>query len=578
MLLPGLALCPSARAHQTGSACPGDPVADSRFLHAEADAKHHSDNLVLVTRREILRQEAVLAHVRRAQCLERAHDALSSQVEYRLALALDPQNAAARIGMAAALPPDTAAPPPALRIAGAAPPVALLFDPAVHEFHFRGTTRGLLAAVADAYGLRAFVQDALPDSAVKFDLAQAHFAQAMEALRALLHVGWIALDPHTVYFGLLTPGNDFQPLAVRTFYLRDSVSVEQMSDLNLVLRNILGMTHVQLDTAARAMTVRDTPERLDQAEKVLLDLEQNPGEVILEVRILEVERNIAEKLGVDAPYTFQLFTLAPLLAQLRNIPNLQDLLQQLFQQGGLNGLLNGGQIGTALAQLQQQISPLLQNPFIVFGGGATLMALTVPRVNASLSNTSSVAHTVESALLRSSGGAVAELKIGERYPIVNASFSPIVLNAAIAKVLGNGSFLQPFPSFTFEDLGLDLKLTPRLSGDHEVDLKLEAHVRALNGEAENGVPLLSNREVDTSIRLRDGEPALVAGLFSSDETLSLSGVPGLSAAPGIGWLFASRQTHRIGDQLMIVLIPHIVQERGVRNGELWIPPIAVTGR
>jgi len=569
-----LALCPLALARDSTSACPTNLAADTRFLHAESDAKHHPNDEVFLTRREILRQEAVLVHVQRAQCLERENERFAAQVEYRTALELDPQNRAAREGMAAAVPLDRGSQEPALRTDQASAPVELLTDPSTHEFHFRGNARALLATVASAYGLRAYVQDAFPDSGVKFDLAQAHFAQAMLALRDVLHVSWVALDPHTIYFGATTRGNDFQPLALRTFYLRNSVSVEQMSDLNLVLRNILGMTHVQLDVAARALTVRDTPERLDEAERVLLDLEQNPGEVILEVRILEVQRNVAQHLGVDAPYTFQLFTLAPLLAQLRNIPNLQDLLQQLFQQGGLNGLLNGGQLSSALSQLQQQISPLLQNPFVVFGGGATLMALTVPRVNLALSHTSSKAQTIESALLRSSGGSVAELKIGQRYPIVNASFSPVALNPAIAKVLSNGSFLQPFPSFTFEDLGLDLKLTPRLSGDNQVDLKLEAHVRALNGAAENGIPLLSNREVATSIRLHDGEPALVAGLFSTDETRSLSGVPGLSSAPGIGWLFSSRQNNHVGDQLVVLLIPHIVHERGVRNGELWMPPIS----
>ena len=100
-------------------------------------------------------------------------------------------------------------------------------------------------------------------------------------------------------------------------------------------------------------------------------------------------------------------------------------------------------------------------------------------------------------------------------------------------MLGNQSYIPPFPSVSYEDLGLSMKAKPTIHGDGSVSLALELQVRSLTGQSNNGVPVISNREYKGSINLKDGEPAVVAGEVSTTDTRSMNGIPGLGAVPGI---------------------------------------------
>src|SRR6204780_1445768 len=124
--------------------------------------------------------------------------------------------------------------------------------------------------------------------------------------------------------------------------------------------------------------------------------------------------------------------------------------------------------------------------------------------------------------MRASQGNDSTFHLGEKYPIQNASYAPIYNSPAISAVLGNQTYVPPFPSVSYEDLGLNLKAKPVIHGDDSVSLDLELQVRSLTGQSNNGVPVLSNREYKGSINLRDGEPAVVAGQISKTDTLSLS--------------------------------------------------------
>lgn len=552
---------------------------DAAYLLAKQSTTLQPRNFTLLTARDALQQKAVLAHLQRAYKLEQNNHLLEAGIEFRSALAIDPQNHAAQQGLAAlaqkmvgpiASPRLTAT---QLRVRGAAAPMEPQPTPGRHDFHLLGSTRQVLGAVASAYGLRAWVQNDLQDRRVAFDLTDADFGQAMRALRATLQVQWIAIDPNTLYFGPLSQNAGFRQLGVRTYYLNWLSDPKELTELAQVLRTILGLTHVQPDAASRSITVRATPEMLDATERLLLNFRHATGDVMLDVRILEVTRSTATKLGVNWPTSFQLFTLAPLLRALsQQSPDLQQQILQLFQQGGLNAVLQSGQLSSLLSQAGGGLSPLLSTPFVVFGGGATLMALTVPGLSANFSHNESTGNTIEDAWLRASNNEAATLKIGSRYPVINASFSPISLNPAISKVIGNGSYLQPFPSFTYEDLGLDLKLTPHIDGTRNIHLKVQARVRALTGSATNGVPIFSNRELLTEIGLRNGESAVLAGLFDQEETRSLSGLPVFGQIPGLGQLFSTLSNGRTGDQLLIVITPHVLTDNTPKSVEIWLPP------
>src|SRR3981081_1592760 len=115
----------------------------------------------------------------------------------------------------------------------------------------------------------------------------------------------------------------------------------------------------------------------------------------------------------------------------------------------------------------------------------------------------------------------ATFHVGEKYPVLTGGyFGPSSFN-------GPGAYKPP-PSFTFEDLGLLVKLTPRIHGIDEVSIELDAEFKVLAGQALNGIPIISNRKISTKVRLKENESAVVAGLMSKDEAVSISGLAGLA--------------------------------------------------
>jgi general secretion pathway protein D len=111
------------------------------------------------------------------------------------------------------------------------------------------------------------------------------------------------------------------------------------------------------------------------------------------------------------------------------------------------------------------------------------------------------------------------------------------------------------------DLGVKVKATPTVHENNEVTLQLEFEIRALSGSSVNGIPIITNRTVSQTVRLKEGEPSLIAGLLDDEETKSLSGIPGLANLPGAGYAFGQRSNTSTGNELLIVVTPRRMNER-----------------
>ena len=134
-------------------------------------------------------------------------------------------------------------------------------------------------------------------------------------------------------------------------------------------------------------------------------------------------------------------------------------------------------------------------------------------VSPTFSLNSSDIRNLEHVTLRASQNDAAIMKIGERYPIINATFAPIYNTSAIASVIGNQSYVAPFPSFNFEDIGLILKATPTIHANADVTLKLDLEFRSLGTTNVNGIPIINNRQYTGVITVKNGESSVVTGLI-----------------------------------------------------------------
>ena len=157
-----------------------------------------------------------------------------------------------------------------------------------------------------------------------------------------------------------------------------------------------------------------------------------------------------------------------------------------------------------------------------------------------------------------------------RYPIENASYAPIYNSPQISAVLGNQSYVPPFPSITYEDLGLNVKAKPVVHGDGSISLSIELQLRSLTGQSNNGIPVISNSEYQGSINLKDGEPAVVAGQVSRSDTLSMTGIPGLGYIPLLNQAMVNNTKQSESDELMIVITPHVLANFNRTTPEIWL--------
>ena len=185
-------------------------------------------------------------------------------------------------------------------------------------------------------------------------------------------------------------------------------------------------------------------------------------------------------------------------------------------------------------------------------------------------NESSV-RALEHVTLRASQQKDATFKLGSRYPILNASFAPIYNNPAISQALGNQSFTPAFPSVNYEDIGLTLKAKPQIHGNSDVSLDLEIQLRTLGNTNTNGIPDILNREYKGGIVIKEGEPAVIAGMLTKSDQKSLNGLPLFSAIPGIGLLTSQNSRQHDEDELLILITPHVLRgpDRG-EPAEIWM--------
>jgi general secretion pathway protein D len=159
-------------------------------------------------------------------------------------------------------------------------------------------------------------------------------------------------------------------------------------------------------------------------------------------------------------------------------------------------------------------------------------------------------RTLANPQLRTSEGLAAQARFGERVPIPVTTFAPIATG---------GINQQPITSFVYENIGVNIDITPRTHHDDDVTLAIKISLTSISGEGFGGLPTFGNREISTTIRLKDGETNMLAGLIRDDERTVLSGLPGLSNIPVIGRLFANERRQTQQTDILLTLTPHIVR-------------------
>jgi hypothetical protein len=450
-------------------------------------------------------------------------------------------------------------------------------SPGVQSFHLHADQRQVIQQVFKAYGLQPTVDDSIHPSAVRLDVDDANFEEAMRGISLLTHSFYVPLDEHRVLIARDTPENrkQFERQDLETVYL-PGLTTAELTDVGTLAKTVFELQNAAVDPSAGTITLRAPDSTLRAFNSTIRELIDGHSQVLLEVTLIQLAHTSERNTGVQPPQSISAFNV---YAEEQSILNAnQSLVQQIIS----SGLAAPGDtlaiLGILLASGQVS-SSLLSSGLALFGGGITSSALSPGTLTANLNLNSSDSRELDHMLLRLSDGAsgssddsAGTIRSGTRYPIQTSSFSSLSPNlpnipgltgagssSSLSSLLGSlGGSIPNIPQVQYQDLGLSLKATPKVLRNSNVALTIDMKIDALAGTSINGNPVLSTRSYSAVVTLRQGEGVVVASELDQSESLAISGVPGLSEIPGLNNL-TGNDTQKSTSTLLIVMTPHVIR-------------------
>ena len=381
-------------------------------------ASYAPQDAAIIGRAAAMRSKLVRGH---AEAAER--DALAGLMdqateELAAALRIDPGDTIVteRLAQMKSMEDETAS-KPATKISGIP---RLEPQSGKHSVNLRGDTKTVYEQLATLFGVKAAFDPDLNARNVRLRLDDVDFYTAASVLGAQTSTFWRPLNPTLLF---VTPDTQekrrqYGLEAEQTFALSSGVGPEDVTEMLRILRDITGATHISLDSRSRTITMRDTPERLAVAGELIRQTEKARGEVMLEIELLEVDRNKARQLGISTPASTQLVPLTSNdISKLKSSTNLVNLLTNLAQVFSAKGL-----------------SPT--NALFPFGGGLSTFLLTLPSSAANFSDSLSLVHSDRQVLLRAQDGKPATFFVGDRFPVTLSLLSGSLGTGSAASLTG----------------------------------------------------------------------------------------------------------------------------------------------
>jgi general secretion pathway protein D len=397
------------------------------------------------------------------------------------------------------------------------------------------TTIGKLA------GLNVLFDPDYNSRRISIELNGVTLYQALEIVALESKTFWRPVTPNTVFVASDSPAKrkELEQSVIKTFYLGNVSSPNDLQDAVNTIRQILDVSRIQQVASQNAIVVRGTPDQIAMAEKVLTDIDKAKPEVVVDVAVMQVTRDKVRNLGISPPTSFSV-SVQP------NTTTSQTTVTNSNTGNSLTGTTSTGNGTITLNQLAN----LNANDFQVSIPTATLTALM------SDSNT----KLLENPQVRALDNQKATLKIGSRVPVATGSFQPGIGGVGINPLVNT--------QFQYIDVGVNIDITPRIHSDHEVTLKMTLEISSVTGYSTIGgiqQPVIGQQRIEHEIRLKDGEVNLIGGIIEDSQTQSLTGWPGLAQIPILHYLFGQTNKEHNQNEIVFALVPHIVREQALSD-------------
>ena len=386
-------------------------------------------------------------------------------------------------------------------------------------FDLRGDTKTLFDQVTAAYGVHALIDPELqPQRNLHFAIEHADFHTALEALTSITHTFVFPFSPHDIVVAQDSEQkrNELEPYVALTFPVPEALEQKDLIEAANAVRGLLNLRFIAWDSAGRMVIVRDRMERARIARALLQALLLPKPQVSLEVQFMTIDTSKNYHYGTALQTAFPLIDFG-------HIGGFQSVLSSLATAGN----------------------------YFTFGGGATLFGLGLSDATIFATYSNSVGEDFYDATVVVGDGQTATLHVGDKYPIPSTLYTGAQLSAP--------SIYNPVGQFTTEDLGLELKMSPRIRGDGEIAIDVEAAFKSLGTQSLDTVPEINQREFKGSVTLREGELAVISGMNSSSFNKTRNGLLGLAQIPGLNQVLSENTRQTLVSQTLVVIRPTITR-------------------
>jgi general secretion pathway protein D len=460
---------------------------------------------------------ASLVSLQTARTLAAAGKKDEAAAAYRKSLTYDPLNrqAAEELAVLTAPPPKETKP----KVSPYEPPVKLKVPTTPVRLKFaEASLKSIFMTMGKSHGVNFIYDEQFRDRPLTVDIADRTFEQALGFLCLTSQSFYRVVDEKTV---LIVPDQPMKRLqyeanVVRTFYLSNLNAPDIVNVLNTAVRSPLKAPQIFADKNLNTITIRDTPSVVALTERLLKAWDKPPAEVLVDLEIMEVSRIRLRQLGLDLDAN----TIGARYAGQTTTDETTTTTSSWVNLKGLK-LTDSGNFEVSL--------PTAYLQFLESDSDTKIIAQ--PR-------------------LRGVGGQNIEYVVAQKVPIVNSQVVPIA---------AGGIGTQPITNFTQQEVGITLKIKPRIHFEKEVTLELDLEVSSIAGTGVASIPIIATRKVKNVVRLRNGETNLLAGLLRDEERTSLRGIPGLKDIPLLGRLFSYEDTQLEQTDVVLTITPYILR-------------------
>lgn len=375
------------------------------------------------------------------------------------------------------------------------------------------------------------------------EFMNATLEEALDHLAVITKSFWKPLSESSIFVTQdnTTKRRDYEEQVMKVFYLTNVNTPQELQEIATNVRSICDIRRLFTYNAQMAIIVRAEADRVALAEKLIADLDKPKAEVVVDILVMEISRSRSRDLaatmtpnGINTPITYDKGVQAP------------------SDSGGGTGSSSGSS-----SIVGRRVS--VEGYSIVLPNGLLRAAIRDGQ-----------ARILQSPQVRAADSFKASLKIGDRVPIASGSFQPGIGGVGINPLVNT--------QFQYQDVGVNVDITPKIHWPDEVSMHVEVDISNVRERIEIGgieQPVIGQRKVVFDVRLREGEANILGGLVQLQESRTVNGLPFISSVPILGRLFSTETLERSENELLFVLVPHVVRSPEIREDNLR--PVAVGG-